>query len=362
MIGRRKTVLVVDDEHAVLELLERGLPQHLPDFDVVVARNGSEAIALLTEHPVDVVVTDVNMPIVDGFALIAHVGRTMPRLPVVVLSVMARAAVHRSVPTLGTMLVLRKPASPAVVARTVLEALDEAARSPHMDVPLATLLQLMRLEQKTCSLLIRSRDDKGRLHFLSGDLVNAHVVGLGINGDEAAQRLLTWQPVEVEFERSLHNHERHVHMALEELLLVAAAARGADGDAAAEPAELTASAESIASVEAAVSTAPTEPVESLAAAPAATAAPSLLERAAEELERSLTALRARAEGTRQLLEEVSPLLATATDEVTDGAVGDRSAGSAEPDWRDVAQLADQILLTADRLAAPPALAITPRDD
>jgi two-component system, chemotaxis family, sensor kinase CheA len=89
------SVMVVDDALMVRELqrsiLERG------GYEVRTASDGAEALAKLAEQPADLVVTDLEMPNVDGFALISSI-RAHPRLaniPVLIVSSRASEADHQ---------------------------------------------------------------------------------------------------------------------------------------------------------------------------------------------------------------------------------------------------------------------------
>lgn len=77
-VGPRPRVLVVDDALTVREL-QRSILQRA-GFDVRVAVDGSQALSKLAEEPTDLVLTDIEMPIMDGFALTAAI-RAHPRWP-----------------------------------------------------------------------------------------------------------------------------------------------------------------------------------------------------------------------------------------------------------------------------------------
>jgi two-component system chemotaxis sensor kinase CheA len=88
--ARQLTVMVVDDALMVRELqrsiLERG------GYEVRTASDGAEALAMLADQPADLVVTDIEMPNLDGFALTSSI-RADPRLAnVPVLIVSSRAS------------------------------------------------------------------------------------------------------------------------------------------------------------------------------------------------------------------------------------------------------------------------------
>ena len=83
---RRLRILLVDDSLVTREMERRLLED--AGFDVTTAADGQEGLAALAEEPFDCLVTDVEMPGVDGYALTRHV-RAVPalaQLPVVVVS------------------------------------------------------------------------------------------------------------------------------------------------------------------------------------------------------------------------------------------------------------------------------------
>jgi sigma-B regulation protein RsbU (phosphoserine phosphatase) len=81
-------VLVVDDEPDIETLIRRRFRGSNGDFDFIFARNGKEALELLTEDPqVDLVVTDINMPVMDGLSLLGRLAAMDDRiLKAVILS------------------------------------------------------------------------------------------------------------------------------------------------------------------------------------------------------------------------------------------------------------------------------------
>jgi two-component system chemotaxis sensor kinase CheA len=84
--ARRGSILVVDDALTVREL-QRSILERA-GFDIRVACDGVEALALLAEAPADLVLTDVEMPRMDGFALTTAI-RARPNLanvPIIVLT------------------------------------------------------------------------------------------------------------------------------------------------------------------------------------------------------------------------------------------------------------------------------------
>ncbi|MDE3044777.1 MAG: PAS domain S-box protein [Acidobacteriota bacterium] len=89
---QQKRVLVVDDEEAILMLLQEVM--RAEGFSFILARNGTEALDLVIERgeAVDLVITDLNMPKMDGLELVAKLRERRPDLSVIVMSGLATDA------------------------------------------------------------------------------------------------------------------------------------------------------------------------------------------------------------------------------------------------------------------------------
>ena len=116
-------ILIVDDEPRLLRVLRLGLPEH--GFNVLTASNGQEALKILFDKQVDVLVTDIRMPIMDGVELIYEMERLGIKLPVVVTT--AYADIDTAVKTLkhGACDYIRKPFSVDELVESVKKAMQK---------------------------------------------------------------------------------------------------------------------------------------------------------------------------------------------------------------------------------------------
>jgi two-component system chemotaxis response regulator CheY len=81
-----KRVLTVDDSKTMLQMLQFALKQG--GFDVIQGENGQEGLDLLETNDVDVIITDINMPVMDGITFIKEL-RKKPKnkaTPVLILT------------------------------------------------------------------------------------------------------------------------------------------------------------------------------------------------------------------------------------------------------------------------------------
>ena len=92
--GSPPTILVVDDNKGVLEFLVLLLSKH--GLGVVGAASGAECLEIIKNRPVDLVILDVMMPVMDGLQVCKELRKIRPAVPVILLTarddMMTRAA------------------------------------------------------------------------------------------------------------------------------------------------------------------------------------------------------------------------------------------------------------------------------
>ncbi len=118
-------ILIVDDEDRLLRVLRLGLPEH--GFKVLTASNGQEALKILFDKQVDVVVTDIRMPIMDGVELIYEMERLDIKLPILVTT--AHADIDTAIKALkhGACDYIRKPFSVEELVESVKKAIEKVS-------------------------------------------------------------------------------------------------------------------------------------------------------------------------------------------------------------------------------------------
>jgi CheY-like chemotaxis protein len=124
-------VLIVDDSMWLAITLEVALLM-LPEVKVVHAGSGLEAWKMIEKWPISAIVTDLNMPGMDGFELIERVRATpaTARIPIIVVSADGDPEHQDRARRLGADAFFVKPYSPAAVRET-LEELLHATQSHH---------------------------------------------------------------------------------------------------------------------------------------------------------------------------------------------------------------------------------------
>lgn len=192
---RSHRVLLVDDSPLFLEILKSHLlEKRNPSWIVHTAGNYSMALSCLKSTPMDLVILDINMPVVDGLQLLTIIKRNHPSLPVVLLSASIKPETRQYALDQGAALVLDKtdmgahfdniyPALEASAARPV-EGFEGVVRK----VGLTEVLQLECLGRKSSVLEIKSTHAGGSIYISEGSIIHAEAGNLV--GVPALARLL----------------------------------------------------------------------------------------------------------------------------------------------------------------------------
>jgi two-component system cell cycle sensor histidine kinase/response regulator CckA len=127
------TILLVEDEDAVRLFGARALRNK--GYEVLEAHSGEEALERISNHdrPIDLLITDVVMPRMDGPTLIRAVRERWPRMKVIYISGYAEDAFRKRLDETGAIHFLPKPFSLKQLAGKVKEVMEAPARAEGRD-------------------------------------------------------------------------------------------------------------------------------------------------------------------------------------------------------------------------------------
>lgn len=131
----KSRVLIVEDDHALREALVTTL--ELAGLTVFEAGNGEEALAKLLAQPVDLVVSDVNMPGMNGHELLQQVQRRFPGTPMMLITAYGQISHAVSAMQAGAVDYLVKPFEPQVLIDGVMKVVGGALDVHADDAPIA---------------------------------------------------------------------------------------------------------------------------------------------------------------------------------------------------------------------------------
>ena len=194
-----KNVLIVDDDLGFQRLLGISLKKYKQDFDIILSNNGEEAIGVLNRKPVDLIITDLQMPKIDGLTLLAYINDAFPKMPCVIMTAHSTPDIEKQFAQTGQLL-LKKPFTINKLVEAIHTALKPRSAADGMlkGISVANFLQMIALEQKTCLLEITaSGGDKGFFYIENGEVFDAAFRGL--TGEEAAYALIGTDGASIRF-------------------------------------------------------------------------------------------------------------------------------------------------------------------
>jgi len=120
--------LIVDDSSVMRKIVERSLRQAGIDLEKVVeAGNGAEALGVLRDNPVDLILCDINMPVMDGLEFVRQIGSVESAKGVPIVMITTEGSESHVVQALssGARGYIRKPFTPDQVKEHVLPVLGK---------------------------------------------------------------------------------------------------------------------------------------------------------------------------------------------------------------------------------------------
>lgn len=175
----------------------------------------------MAREPVDAVLTDLQMPTMDGLTLITHLLERGLRLPVAVMTGQEiDPALAQRLHEYGIAASFTKPVDVGTLADELQRSLDPETVGRIRGITLFGLLQLLEVERKSALIVARDGESEGRLYFENGTLTHAHVRRLA--GAEAVYEILGWIDPAVEIFYRRRARQRSVTEPLQHLLMEAA--------------------------------------------------------------------------------------------------------------------------------------------
>lgn len=227
-----KKVMIVDDDQEMLLSLKEGFEKYNATFSVSMAGDGLVATEKLEKETISLVITDLRMPRMDGFALLSEIMEQYPDIPVIIMTGYSTPEMKRLAKEGGAVGYVEKPFMIDDLAKKVLATLRKESEGGTLhSVSSGMFLQLIEMEQKTCTirLLDKTSGKEGVLFFCDGDLFDARTAGL--KGEAAAYKIFSWDEVNLSIQNECRQKEQKVHRDINAILLEAMRLKDEAGEA-----------------------------------------------------------------------------------------------------------------------------------
>ena len=228
--AKRFHVLFVDDSMAFLETFgELCSVLSSQTWKIHTATTADRALAVLQETPMDLVVLDIGIPMVDGIQLLGIIVRRYPGIKVVVMTGLASETNRAACLSAGAELFVEKPIA-ADGIQVVFNLLNDLLSWTHREgfsgalrqVGLPEVVQMECIGRRSSILEIRNPELRGEIYIEAGVIIHAAVGPLA--GEQAVYRLLSLRGGQFQVKPFQVPPQRTVQSGWENLLMEAARA------------------------------------------------------------------------------------------------------------------------------------------
>ncbi len=122
MEGNGRRILVIDDSKPIRNVLSKMLS--FMGYEVVVASSGNEGLDLFSKNSIELVLTDLHMPDIDGWTLALHIKDKSPTTPVVLITGSEEESIMEKLKGSCVDSVMFKPVRLQEIEKTVQRLLD----------------------------------------------------------------------------------------------------------------------------------------------------------------------------------------------------------------------------------------------
>jgi CheY-like chemotaxis protein/predicted regulator of Ras-like GTPase activity (Roadblock/LC7/MglB family) len=217
----RKKVLVVDDEEDLTWSISKHLVKDKDTYEVICVNNGQEALNLLSQIPIDLVVSDIKMPGISGLDLLVKIKETYQSTKVIIMTAFGSADVQKEASARGSLYYIEKPFEIEDLRNLIHNALIEKKGfdGKVTDFQLSDLIQMNVLGRMVTALAVIKDDEKGLIFFNEGNVVHAEC-GNAV-GDEAFYKIVSWETGKFEFRKDARPEKETITQGWQSLLLEA---------------------------------------------------------------------------------------------------------------------------------------------
>ncbi|MCI0534154.1 MAG: response regulator [Verrucomicrobiales bacterium] len=190
-------ILLLDDDPDCVEMYGEILASLPSKPEILTATSGARAIALLEAQPFTLLISDLNMPRMDGLQVLMLVRRKFPQLRTAVLTSVADEQFRARGYAMGIDLFLEKPSGSHEI-RFMLDCIesllgrdDIAGFRGVQNKSLVDIVQLECLSQSSSVLRITQGIAEGRIWIQKGEVIDA--VANELSGENAFKKILSWK-------------------------------------------------------------------------------------------------------------------------------------------------------------------------
>ena len=183
----------MDDEETLTWSMAKSLSKDKYKYEVVIANNGREALNLLKKNKVDLVISDIRMPDINGLDLLVKIKKEYPQTKVIIMTAYGSSDVQKEANRRGSLHYVEKPFEISDIRKIIIDLIGKRKgfKGKVFGLQLTDIIQMNCLSRLTTALIITRDGERGVIYLNEGEIIHAECGEQ--KGTDAFYKILSWQ-------------------------------------------------------------------------------------------------------------------------------------------------------------------------
>ncbi len=216
-------ILFVDDSKPFVQVFLDFIEKKGKIYGFITAANGREALEILEREKIEMIILDIQMPVMDGLQFLTELHNRSMWLPIIIMTGTNLPVSERKFSEFGIVDYLKKPALFEDLEERIEEILIKKENKDLISgISIFGILQVLEMEKKTGIMSIKINGRDGKIFFKDGKVADIEAGGLSV--EEAINEFVRpdMEAKKINIEYINHRRENKINKSLTQMVLEAA--------------------------------------------------------------------------------------------------------------------------------------------
>ena len=211
----------MDDEETLTWSMAKSLSKDKDKYEVIIANNGKEALTLLKSNKIDLVISDIRMPDINGLDLLVKIKKDYPDTKVIIMTAYGSSDVQKEANRRGSLYYVEKPFEISDIRKIIIDLIGKKKgfQGKVFGLQLTDIIQMNCLSRVTTAMTFTKDSEKGVIYLNEGEIVHAECGEE--QGTDAFYKIMSWQEGEFISNIGIVSPLQTIHQSWEHLLVEA---------------------------------------------------------------------------------------------------------------------------------------------
>ncbi len=214
-----KRVLIVDDEEDLTWSIAKHLKKDSAKYELFTVNSGKEALDILSQVPVDLVLSDIRMPEISGMDLLLEIREKYPTTKVIIMTAYGSSEIQNEANARGCFRYIEKPFEMQDLRKLVMDGVQDKKgfEGRVSDFQISDLIQMTCLGRLTNALLVEKDRQKGSIFIEDGNITHCEMDDM--EGEKAFYEIMSWEGGSFSVEKGMKSEKETILKGWQGLLI-----------------------------------------------------------------------------------------------------------------------------------------------